>query len=222
MIGIPSSVRIAGAILLFVREAIKAAAGGVNIENLMSLAKTAEESFNWSEAYKYYSKVLEYDQKNSEAWIGKGISSLLKTSHGVEAKICWAKAYSLKSEAEAVKFYKKAWEISRHDKRITGIILTSLKDKFLSDIGFRVELKNQLYLVKHYLEDNKILVDFVNELNPNDRVVEKSHSFHNDYEYNCKTEKEDFNRLLKEVQSVDPSFKPSKIADCFKSGWFSW
>jgi len=59
---------------IIVREAIKAAAGGVNIENLIMLAKSAEKAKRNDEAYEYYSTVLEHDPKNINAWIGKGFS----------------------------------------------------------------------------------------------------------------------------------------------------
>lgn len=45
---------------------------GVNVSNLMELAKAAAEANNYQEAYAYYTKVLEYFPKNSEAWLGKG------------------------------------------------------------------------------------------------------------------------------------------------------
>jgi Flp pilus assembly protein TadD len=61
---------------IVVREAVKLA-GGPSIENLMALAKDGESTSNFSEAYDYYTRVLEYDVNNWEAWVGKGISGLL-------------------------------------------------------------------------------------------------------------------------------------------------
>ncbi len=40
----------------------------------MELAKAAADANNQHEAYDYYSRALEYDPKNSEAWFGKGKS----------------------------------------------------------------------------------------------------------------------------------------------------
>ena len=60
---------------IIVREAIKAAAAGVNIENLFNLAKSAFESRNFQEAFDYYTRVLEVDVQNYEAWLGKGLSA---------------------------------------------------------------------------------------------------------------------------------------------------
>ncbi len=55
---------------IIVRQAIQAGSG-VNIQNYLELAVTAQKSENFQEAYNYYSKVLEIDIKNSEAWFGK-------------------------------------------------------------------------------------------------------------------------------------------------------
>jgi len=59
---------------IIVREAIQKAIGPT-IENYLSIAKTAEDAGNYSEAYKYYNKILELDAENYEAWFGKGISA---------------------------------------------------------------------------------------------------------------------------------------------------
>lgn len=49
---------------------------GVNIENLLTLAKNAEETGNYSEARDYYTRVLENQPINCDALIGKGVCSL--------------------------------------------------------------------------------------------------------------------------------------------------
>lgn len=59
---------------IIVRQAIQAGSG-INIENYLSLAVTATKAGNYQEAYNYYSKVLEIDIKNPEAWFGKGRSA---------------------------------------------------------------------------------------------------------------------------------------------------
>jgi tetratricopeptide (TPR) repeat protein len=84
---------------IVVREAIKLAAGGVNIENLLMLAKTAESSQKREEAYKYYSKVLEYDTNNIDAWIGKGFSCASGSEGDYKlAGICFQKAIGLSTD----------------------------------------------------------------------------------------------------------------------------
>lgn len=51
------------------------------IENWMRLAKTAQLSGNYSQAYNYYSKVLESDGTNHAAWLGKGICAGWKSTY---------------------------------------------------------------------------------------------------------------------------------------------
>jgi hypothetical protein len=55
---------------VIVREAIQAAAVA-SIPNLLRLANTAAFSGNYHEAYNYFTRVLEYDSHNCEAWAGK-------------------------------------------------------------------------------------------------------------------------------------------------------
>lgn len=44
-------------------------------DNLMLLAKTAAESGNQQEAYSYYTKILEIDPSNADAWFGKAAAA---------------------------------------------------------------------------------------------------------------------------------------------------
>ena len=60
---------------IVVREAMRLS-GGVSIDNLLKLAQAAEESRHFEEAYSYYSKILEHDSNNMQAWVGKGTSIL--------------------------------------------------------------------------------------------------------------------------------------------------
>lgn len=59
---------------IIVREAIQAVSG-VNIQNFLQLAATATGAKNYKEAYDYYSKVLEVDINNSEAWFGRATAA---------------------------------------------------------------------------------------------------------------------------------------------------
>jgi tetratricopeptide (TPR) repeat protein len=58
---------------VIVREAIQAAAAAT-IPNLLKLARAAAQSQNHQEAYQYYTRALELDAHNSEAWAGKAES----------------------------------------------------------------------------------------------------------------------------------------------------
>ena len=46
-----------------------------NLQNLEILAKSSINSKNFSQAFEYYSKLLESDAQNSRYWIGKGLSA---------------------------------------------------------------------------------------------------------------------------------------------------
>lgn len=66
---------------VIVHDAIQAAASA-SIPNLLKLATAAAQSQNHQEAYHYYTKALELDAYNSEAWAGKAESAgSLSTQH---------------------------------------------------------------------------------------------------------------------------------------------
>jgi tetratricopeptide (TPR) repeat protein len=111
------------------------------IGNYLNLARTAEESNNHEEAYKYYSLVLESDPKQVEAWIGKGLSagwqSTLAAPRVEEAARCIEKAIelgltdpALKAKAVdaahrmAVAFFNSAeshcWKFQQHTSTYEG------------------------------------------------------------------------------------------------------
>lgn len=56
-----------------VRQAVQLIPG--NSKNLFELAESAFSGGNYSEAYGYYTKVLEIEPKNAAAWLGKGSSA---------------------------------------------------------------------------------------------------------------------------------------------------
>jgi DNA-directed RNA polymerase subunit RPC12/RpoP len=68
--------------IIVVKEAVKLAGGGANIETLLELVEYEEKLvgvFQNKKANKYYLKVLEHDPKYVEAWVGKGLNT-----HGFE------------------------------------------------------------------------------------------------------------------------------------------
>lgn len=56
---------------IIVQEAIRTAAES-SVPNWLILAKAAIDGRNYQEAFNYYTKVLEVDPQNYEAWLGKG------------------------------------------------------------------------------------------------------------------------------------------------------
>lgn len=79
---------------IVVREAINLASG--NLDNYMELGKSAQDAGNYSESYDYFTKALELDPKNSEAWAGKALSagwqSNLIKNRLDEMLVCYEKA----------------------------------------------------------------------------------------------------------------------------------
>lgn len=58
------------------KDALLAApAEAAKVDNRLRLADAAAEAGNYKEAYRYYTKVLEDDPENYEAWFGKGVSA---------------------------------------------------------------------------------------------------------------------------------------------------
>src|SRR5688572_19318368 len=55
---------------IVVREAIQAAALG-NVKNWLKIAGTAAQSGNYEEAYAFYTRILEVEGDNTEAWLGR-------------------------------------------------------------------------------------------------------------------------------------------------------
>lgn len=86
---------------ILVQEAVSAAAGP-KVENLMGLARTAATASNHKEAYDYYTKVLELQPENCEAWFGKGESagwlSDLNNFRFSEMSACFNKAIEFAPE----------------------------------------------------------------------------------------------------------------------------
>lgn len=58
---------------IVVRQAIQLVSG--NSKNFLELAKAASAAGNYSEAYDYFTRILEIEPANPEAWLGKGSSA---------------------------------------------------------------------------------------------------------------------------------------------------
>ena len=59
---------------IIVQEALQTAAAG-NVANWLKLASTASKAGNYSEAFDYYTRILEVNSGHCEAWFGKGESA---------------------------------------------------------------------------------------------------------------------------------------------------
>lgn len=80
---------------------------GANIDNLVVLAQNAQDIGNYEEAKEYYSRILEIQPMNSDALLGKGISSLYSS-----------KMSDLKTD-ELIGYAKKAIQSKRKEEGIT-------------------------------------------------------------------------------------------------------
>ena len=87
-----------------VREAINAAMSA-SVPNLLKLATAAAQSQNHKEAYDYFTRVLELDSTNSEAWAGKA-SAAGRLSNGQSFRI-----------PEMINYYARSLEVVADDGR---------------------------------------------------------------------------------------------------------
>lgn len=73
-----------------------------NSKNFLALARSAEVAANYSEAHAYYTKVLEIEPTNSQAWYGKGTAagwlSNLKVLRLAEMLTCYDNAIKFSQE----------------------------------------------------------------------------------------------------------------------------
>lgn len=81
---------------------------GADLNNLIILAKNAEEVNNYEEANRYYSRALEMQPKNCEALVGKGVSALYCSNLN-----------DIKSD-ELIGYISKALEYKKNEPAITS------------------------------------------------------------------------------------------------------
>ncbi len=93
-----------------VRDAIQAAAAA-SVPNLLKLARAAAQSSNHQEAYNYFTRVLEVDGTNAEAWSGKA-----------EAAGSMSGQHSFRMP-EMINYFRNAIEAASDDQR------AEIKDK---------------------------------------------------------------------------------------------
>ncbi len=98
---------------IIIRQAVQLASG-VNVANLMLLARAAAAANNKQEAYDYYTKALECDSRNAEAWLGKGEAagwmSTVAQSRIQEMVSACTNAVNFASEAEAPEWCQRCGE----------------------------------------------------------------------------------------------------------------
>jgi len=132
----------------------------INIPNILSLAKSALEAKNYSEAYNYYTKILEANSNISEAWLGKGKVVLVNS------------ASDINKLSEMIIYFKKCIECSSPEN----------KEKFENEIINSVNSVTggyMKYVLKNYSLDsaNRVCpamiesLIFIYELNRNNEII---------------------------------------------------
>jgi len=215
---------------IIVRQAIQAGAG-INIENYLSLAVTATKSGNYQEAYNYYSKVLEIDINNPEAWFGKGRSAgwlstlsdfrfgemhtgFQNSLNNIPDKDRIALQIQCASVVEQVAM--ACYNISRkHILEYSSVEGTweeylSQSSNIIDILEFGISLdpnnQNILYGIIHICKENIEGVQYTDYSNQYEPTLVRSISA--EYEKVLKGKMEHYTIMLKQV---DPSFKPPEI-----------
>lgn len=151
---------------IIIKDAIKLKSNEFNLENVMSLAKTALENGNNKEAYEYYTKILEVDINNYEAWYGKAIS------------VGWLSSLTDMRLNELVDNLKRALEYAPVDKK------EELKKKSATEINnlcvalFNLSEKTfniyvNLESFREYINRVELLVIYLSFANKLDPLSEK-------------------------------------------------
>jgi len=152
---------------IIVRQAIQAGAG-VNIHNLLDLAVTAANAENFKEAYDYYSKVLEIDIKNTEAWFGKakaaGWLSTISDSRFPEVKSGFQNAITYAPEGD-----KKALMIqcAATISQLSDAYYVLIKNYIVDNASIQGVWENYLSQSKNVIS----LLEFGHGLNPDNKDI---------------------------------------------------
>ncbi|MEI6214606.1 MAG: CFI-box-CTERM domain-containing protein [Desulfuromonadales bacterium] len=197
---------------IVVREAIKLAAGSVNLDNLLRLANTALESGNNTEAYSYYTKVLEYDQDNYMAWYGKGVSAAWQSTIGklriIEGLSCISTAFNKEPNGEAVSTLKlkAALDLGNIavslDKAIKEYFHKSAVDHYVAKM---TEQWGQINNEKKELFAQQIkLYEFIHNCSPSATMLDNILSIYVEYFFYYSTDEVKY--IVKKRQLIDPSF----------------
>lgn len=150
-----------------VQKAIRDYAPQVNIDNLLELADKALEAGNFSEAYTYYSKVLEVEPKNYKAWFGKGRAT------------CWLGDVNSLNIEEALKYFHNSLDNAPEDyfeelssiigKEINNICMAVLK-LTLREIPENMSY-GSVYPLKQRLKELTIYFIEAMSLSPNEILI---------------------------------------------------
>ncbi|MFH1528033.1 MAG: CFI-box-CTERM domain-containing protein [Bacteroidota bacterium] len=216
-----------------------------NSSNYFELAKIALEGENYKEAYEKFTKVIEEDFNNIDAWIGKGMSatysSEVNSIRFKEAKTCLDKAIELGTEKiNYDEICEKLLVASKlFIKKVNSSVATTLMHKENKPMG-----TFQLYAVKkvgdiadrykvfnehwQYYEDTIEFMNYISKINPSLSVFKNKLSiidfiyseteghFHKDILSKLKAYR---NKTIDAIRQLDESYTttptPKKPDGCF-------
>lgn len=208
-----------------VRQAIKLISG--NVSNFLGLATAAATAGNYSEAYSYFTKVLEIEPQNAEAWLGKGTAagwlSTLNEFRFTEMQVAIEQAvkFSTSDQAEQIRLagaqrmtevgtacYSMAHKHVHEFVAVEGTwvdylprcrqIISLYELAHTYDPESRVILENIIHLCKDNIEGIKYL-------DPYDNNTSKSVFLSDSYEQEMRSI---LSRYVEKLQKLDPNYQP--------------
>lgn len=218
-----------------VRDAIQAASG-VNLANLLKLAKAALEADNYQEAYDYYTKVLELDSGHYEAWLGKGeAAGWLSTTDKMRLpEVLSAMQNAIEHSPQEEKTAVQIWAANR-----AHAILVACWNMWRKHLVSQPWADDGIWLM--FLNGFPAILDTLDQAHawsPREKVIiestinicecmvsgvpYKQWGQYGPWEATGTVSKEykkvlssKVARLVAEMQTIDPAYKPPKLGGCF-------
>lgn len=210
----------------------------------MQLADAAQEAGNHDEAYRFYTRILEIEPENPEAWFGKAVAagwdSDLRRDRYREVVDGMMRAIKLTPDAELPTTRKRAAEALneitvayhsmslRHTMEFIALddtwdehivrclaMASALQAAHVFDPSNRQVLRNGVDLVGQMLEG----VEYADPYDRDDHGNALTKVRHLPLEAETEIEKLRLD-FIQKLQALDPNFRPSKIRKAGEMGWF--
>lgn len=203
------------------------------IANWMQLAAAASDAGNWGEAYRYYTKVLEFDAANHEAWFGKALAagwgSGLRGDRFSELVSGLDRAISLAPEDAKKGLAKRAaGEINGITKAYFNLSIShtaeyiSLDDTWAEHIARCIQILPALEAANRLDPTNKTVIENAIELTKSMiEGVEYEDKYESEPAYKTKTQhlpdaletsvKKVMDEFVAKLQALDPTYKAPEI-----------
>lgn len=203
------------------------------IANWMHLAAAASDAGNWGEAYRYYTKVLEFDAANHEAWFGKALAagwgSGLRGDRFSELVSGLDRAISLAPEDAKKGLAKRAaGEINSITKAYFNLSIShtaeyiSLDDTWAEHIARCIQILPALEAANRLDPTNKAVIENAIELTKSMiEGVEYEDKYESEPAYKTKTQhlpdeleasvKKVMDEFVAKLQALDPTYKAPEI-----------